>query len=69
MRRSAHVISTTLGVISLLLAWRLPDQPKSLMAIPGVLYVLMGPLHAWNGYSRHRAHDKLRNSLAVSPSE
>jgi uncharacterized membrane protein len=43
----AHGISTSLGVISIALASVLPPQ---WLALAGLLYGLMGPLHAWNGY-------------------
>src|SRR5262245_31253811 len=49
----AHAISALLGVVSVLLAVILADR---LIWISGVLYSLMGPLHAWNGYAAGRAH-------------
>lgn len=48
----AHVISTSLGVVSILLAATLPDRQ---VWIAGVLYGLMGPLHGWNGYRAGKA--------------
>jgi uncharacterized membrane protein len=52
----AHTISTALGVVSILLAAVMPPR---LMWVPGVLYGLMGPLHAWNGIHAARAHAAL----------
>jgi uncharacterized membrane protein len=52
----AHLISASLGVVSLALAYALPSDWA---AIPGLLYGLMGPLHAWNGIRMHRALAKL----------
>lgn len=46
-----HIISTALGVVSLLLVWLLPSSP----AWAGMVYGLMGPLHAWNGYQGGKA--------------
>jgi uncharacterized membrane protein len=50
----AHLLSASLGVASILLAAVLKDDRQ--MWIPGVIYGLMGPLHAWNGYAAGRAH-------------
>lgn len=49
----AHLISMTLGVVSVGLALVIADR---WMWLPGVLYGLMGPLHGWNGYRAARAH-------------
>lgn len=38
----------------------------NLVAVAGVIYSLMGPLHAWNGYASGKAHDQLRKSGAVA---
>jgi len=56
--RRAHVLSASLGVASILLVAVLKDDTE--MWIPGVIYGLMGPLHAWNGFSAGRAHEALR---------
>jgi uncharacterized membrane protein len=56
----AHVISMSLAVVSLAMLFALPKYP----AIAGLLFALMGPLHAWNGYAAHKAHDALRKRLA-----
>jgi uncharacterized membrane protein len=55
--RRAHLISSTLAVVSIALAWSISEQA---MWVPGVLYGLMGPLHAWNGFGMHRALQKLK---------
>lgn len=52
----AHLISTSLAVVSIVLALSLPENA---MMYPGVLYGLMGPLHTWNGFRMHRALTKL----------
>lgn len=52
----AHAISAGLGVASIALAASLPERQ---MWIPGVVYGLMGPLHAWNGYGAGKAHARL----------
>lgn len=52
----AHLISMTLGVVSVGLALVIADR---WMWLPGVLYGLMGPLHGWNGYRAARAHGAL----------
>jgi uncharacterized membrane protein len=52
----AHVISLALAAVSLVLAFSLPEN---WVAISGILYGLMGPLHAWNGIRMHRALEKL----------
>ena len=52
----AHVISTALAIVSIGLALVVEEQ---MMALPGVLYGLMGPLHGMNGYFAGRAHGKL----------
>lgn len=54
-----HMISTGLGVVSLMLVWLIPHQT----AYAGMLYGLMGPLHGWNGYSAGRA----KAALAAAP--
>lgn len=46
-----HMISTGLGVVSLILVWLIPHQT----AYAGMIYGLMGPLHGWNGYKAGRA--------------
>jgi uncharacterized membrane protein len=51
----AHLISMGLGLVSLAIV--LVD--REMAAIGGMIYVLMGPLHAWNGYQLGKAHSKL----------
>ena len=48
----AHAISMALALVSLVLAFSLPPN---WVAISGMLYGLMGPLHMWNGFRMHRA--------------
>jgi uncharacterized membrane protein len=52
----SHVISTSLGATSFALALALP----SWAAIAGMMYALMGPLHAWNGYLGGKAQADLK---------
>lgn len=54
----AHVLSVSLGVLSILLVL----ISTQLAFFAGIVYVLMGPLHAWNGYAHGRA-----NRAAGSP--
>jgi hypothetical protein len=44
-------------VVSLVLAIVLP---RTAMMFPGLVYGLMGPLHAWNGFRYHRALEALK---------
>ena len=59
-KQRAHVISATLGALSIALASFISEP---LMWVPGVLYGLMGPLHAANGYMAGKAHSRLDGSL------
>lgn len=54
-----HLISTGLGVVSLILVWLIPHQT----AYAGMIYGLMGPLHGWNGYRAGRA----KAALSAAP--
>jgi uncharacterized membrane protein len=47
----AHLISMSLGLTSLAVVGLNPD----LAGIAGLVYMLMGPLHAWNGYQTGKA--------------
>jgi len=51
----AHLISMSLAVVSIIITLALPAAA----AIAGFTYALMGPLHAWNGFSAGRAHAAL----------
>jgi uncharacterized membrane protein len=59
----AHLISAGLAAVSIVLtlaaAWLAP--------IAGMLYGLMGPLHAWNGYQSGKAHAKLKRLNQIVP--
>jgi len=57
-RARAHGISTGLAVASLLLVFLLPAGPMW----AGMIYGLMGPLHAWNGYRGGAAQARLAKS-------
>jgi uncharacterized membrane protein len=57
--RRAHLISAMLAVISIALALSVSERS---MWLPGVLYGLMGPLHAWNGMRLHSAMKKLQGA-------
>ena len=54
----AHVLSAALGLVSLGIVVVRP----SWAAFAGMLYGLMGPLHAWNGYRAGVAHDLLKKA-------
>jgi uncharacterized membrane protein len=53
--RRAHMLSAGLAAASIVLALVLADE---LMFVPGVIYSLMGPVHAWNGMRTHAALKK-----------
>jgi uncharacterized membrane protein len=55
----AHILSMSLAIASLVLAYTLPS---GWAAIAGVIWGLMGPLHAWNGISMHKALSKLESA-------
>ena len=64
--KRAHMLSAGLAAGSLILIWLLPGQP----AWAGMIYGLMGPLHAWNGYQGGAAQARLKErELAVSLNE
>ena len=60
--RRAHIISMCLALVSLALAFSLSED---WVAISGILYGLMGPLHTWNGFRMHRALAKLEPPKAA----
>jgi uncharacterized membrane protein len=59
----AHAISAGLAALSIAVTMIRP----SLVPIAGMLYGLMGPLHAWNGYQSGRAHAKLERLNKILP--
>ena len=64
--KRAHMLSGGLAVASLLLIWLAPQQ--SFWA--GIVYTLMGPLHAWNGFRGGAAQARIKErQLAVNLSE
>jgi len=56
----SHLITMSVGVLSIVVALALPTLP----AMAGMLYWLMGPLHAWNGYQAGKAQEALKVSAA-----
>jgi len=53
----AHVLSASLGLVSVLLACLIPEGPY--FSVAGLVYCLMGPVHAWNGYRHGKAIEKV----------
>ena len=62
-RARGHGISALLAVVSLGLVFAIPQFP----AFAGMIYGLMGPLHAWNGYRGGAAQEKLKAATAIDP--
>ena len=58
----AHLISMSLGLLSLAIVL----VNGEMAAIAGMLYGLMGPLHAWNGYQSGKAHSLLDKRMEAS---
>jgi uncharacterized membrane protein len=52
----AHLLSAGLGVLSVVCALVLPGR---LVGLSGILYGLMGPVHAWNGFAARKAYARL----------
>ena len=64
--KRSHMLSAGLGVVSLILVWLMPNQT----AWAGIIYALMGPLHAWNGYQGGAAQARIKErELAVALNE
>lgn len=61
----AHLMSASLAIVSLILIWLLPLETY----YAGFVYGLMAPLHAWNGYSRGRAMERLEKGAAEAASD
>jgi uncharacterized membrane protein len=57
----AHLISMSMGVVSMAIAYANPRWS----GIAGMIYGLMGPLHAWNGYQAGKAHAGLTRAASV----
>jgi uncharacterized membrane protein len=55
----AHVISMSLGLTSLAIVLVNNWTKTDLAGVAGLIYMLMGPLHAWNGYQSGKAHSEL----------
>jgi uncharacterized membrane protein len=58
----AHLLSMGLGIASLMIVLVNPNMAP----IAGMIYGLMGPLHAWNGYQSGKAHSQLDKRMASS---
>ena len=58
-----HAISTSLGLVSIAIV--LANRRWS--GIAGMIYGLMGPLHAWNGYQAGKAHARLHPTAPPLP--
>ena len=54
----AHLISMMFGVVSIAIVL----INKRWAGIAGMIYALMGPLHAWNGFTGARAHERLTHA-------
>jgi uncharacterized membrane protein len=59
----SHLISLGLGVLSIAIA----TMSAALVPIAGMIYGLMGPLHAWNGYAAGKAQSELREAVTTAP--
>jgi len=64
-RMRSHMISAGLAVASLIIVFVLPSE--SMWA--GLIYCLMGPLHAWNGHAAGKAQALLRKQISLAPAE
>ena len=64
-----HIISMLLGCLSvcLVLVARTIDS-EALVFVAGISYILMGPLHAWNGYMGGKAQALFRTREAAAGS-
>jgi uncharacterized membrane protein len=63
-RMRSHMISAGLAVASLVIVFLVPGQ----VMWAGLIYCLMGPLHAWNGHAAGSAQAKLRKA-SLAPAE
>lgn len=54
--KRSHMLSAGLAAVSLFLVWLMPTQT----AWAGIIYAMMGPLHAWNGYQGGRAQERMK---------
>jgi uncharacterized membrane protein len=55
--RRAHWLTVSVGLTSIAIALLAGNTPW--IAVAGLVYALMGPLHAWNGYRLAKAMDVL----------
>src|SRR5687768_1939577 len=64
--KRSHMLSAGLAAVSLFLVWLMPTQT----AWAGMIYALMGPLHAWNGFQGGAAQARIKErELAVHLNE
>jgi uncharacterized membrane protein len=61
----SQLLSTGIAVASILLLFAIPRDSQ----YAGWIYFLMGPLHAWNGYSARAAKDEIRKRASAPPEE
>ncbi len=54
--RNRHLINVAVGVTSIVLALALP---QAMLALSGMLYFVLGPLHGWYGFSAGRRRERL----------
>jgi uncharacterized membrane protein len=63
--KRGHVISASLGLVSIAVVFvALATEVYNLVGVAGMLYGLMGPLHAWNGYRAGKAQEALAKTNA-----
>jgi hypothetical protein len=53
----AHLLTMSLGGLSIVIA--LIAGNTEWVAVAGLIYVLMGPIHGWNGYRQSKAEDAI----------
>ena len=64
-RTRSHLISAGIAVASLILVFLLPGNQ---IMWAGLIYSLMGPLHAWNGFRGGKAQSDLQKATAAPTS-
>ena len=64
----SHLISVSLAALSLaMIMMFVLFGVSGQLAFAGWIYMLMGPLQAWNGYKAGAAHDALRKAALAAP--
>jgi hypothetical protein len=56
----AHILTMSVGALSIVIAMRAGNS--GWIAMAGLIYVCMGPIHAWNGYRQAKAQDALERA-------